>query len=471
MATDVPMPKLGLTMVEATIVDWLVPDGAEVVAGQPILAIETDKTETEVVAPASGRLHQLGRPGELHACGERIAVLLDPGEPHETPAREPSLASPAAPFVPASTSHAPAVSVGARRPVSPNARRVAAGLGVDLDAVQGTGPGGRIVSEDVESYAASRPTSGSSVAAPGPSVVRPAPVAPGPTVVASAAARHLADLLGLDLSLVPVDPVERMVTRETVVLHVRERLALAERGSLRAPGAPLLQDPSQVVRLSGMRGTIARRMTASLREMAQLTLTMDADVSSVLADRARRLEMAGSGVPSITDYVLAAAARALVRHPWVNSQVTADGVAYLPEVHLGVAVAVDGGLLVPVLRNAAHRDLAGLAQESARLAASARSATLTPADLEGGTFSVSALGAYGVDAFTPVVNPPNTGILGVGRVRDDVVLRSDGTVGTRARMTLSFTWDHRAFDGVPAAEFVRTIVELLARPEELDTVR
>ena len=197
---------------------------------------------------------------------------------------------------------------------SPNARRVAAERGVSLATVRGTGPGGRIVSEDVEA----------------------APVAPLASVaaavldanrqaVATVAARNLADLLGIDLALVPADPVERRITRDGVALYVRSRLADAVAATAASPApalapppppaaAPLLQEPTRTIRLSGMRGTIAKRMTASLREMAQLTLTMDADMDAVLADRAAR-RAAGGVTPSITDYVVAATARALVRAP------------------------------------------------------------------------------------------------------------------------------------------------------------
>jgi pyruvate/2-oxoglutarate dehydrogenase complex dihydrolipoamide acyltransferase (E2) component len=287
--------------------------------------------------------------------------------------------------------------------------------------------------------------------------------------VATVAARNLADLLGVDLSQVPVDPVERRITREGVALYVRGLLAPQRSVSDTqrvSDTVPLLQDPSETIRLTGMRGTIARRMHASLQQMAQLTLTMDADMTAVLADRAGR-KAASTIVPSITDYVVAAAARALTRHPRMNSQVTESGIALLPEVHVGLAVAVDNGLLVPVIRDTPHRDLADLAAETTRLAAAARDGSVTPSDLEGGTFSVSALGAHGVDAFTPVINPPNAGILGVGRLRDDVVVIED-SVRTVKRLTLSLTWDHRVLDGVPAAEFCRTVVELLADPDRLD---
>ena len=218
--------------------------------------------------------------------------------------------------------------------------------------------------------------------------------------------------------------------------------------------------------MTGMRGTIARRMHESLAQMAQLTLFMDADLDAVVADRERR--KADGTAPSYTDYIIAATARALVEHPVVNSQITDEGLALLPHVHVGMAVALDNGLIVPVIRDTTTLDLATLSVESSRLAEAARTGSLALTDLEGGTFSVSTLGMFGVDGFTPVINPPNTAILGVGRLRDDVVLEGDGRPAVVKRLTLSLTWDHRAFDGAPAASFCRSIVDLLGRPEALD---
>jgi pyruvate dehydrogenase E2 component (dihydrolipoamide acetyltransferase) len=485
MATEVPMPKFGLTMEEAMIIDWLVADGDAVEADQPILLIETDKTETEVGSPGAGLIHRIGKPGDIFPCGELIGWLLADGEtpPSATTATAP-LAAPAAaaatspatssPAVGATSAaaHAPTASVAAttrdgRVLASPNAKRVASERGVLLASVRGTGPGGRIVSEDVEAApdAGTTPTRSQSV---GGQI----------DAVATFAARSLADLLGVDVAAVPVDPVERRVTRDSVALYVRTLLqSLAPTSApvhAAAPSPtppassvlPLLQEPIERIRLTGMRGTIAKRMHASLQSMAQLTLTMDADMTAVLADRAQR-KSGATPTPSITDYIVAASARALVLHPRMNAQVTENEIAVLPEVHVGLAVAVDNGLLVPVVRDTAHRDLSDLAAETSRIAAAARSGAISPGDLEGGTFSVSALGAFGVDMFTPVINPPNAGILGVGRLRDDVAL-VNGEVTTVKRLTLSLTWDHRVVDGVPAAAFCRTIVELLAEPSRLD---
>ena len=229
---------------------------------------------------------------------------------------------------------------------------------------------------------------------------------------------------------------------------------------------PATQEPTSTIRMTGIRGTIARRMHESLSQMAQLTLFMDATLDAVVADRERR--KADGSAPSYTDYIIAAAARALREHPLVNSQITDDGVALLPTVHVGMAVALENGLIVPVIRDTTDLDLAALSVETSRLAEAARSGSLELPDLEGSTFSVSTLGMFGVDGFTPVINPPNTAILGVGRLRDDVVVGKKGRAKTAKRLTLSLTWDHRAFDGAPAAAFCQTIVALLGDPTTLD---
>ena len=478
MATDFLMPKLGLTMEEGTILEWLVPSGQKITPGTAVLRIETDKVESDVEAAGEGILHHIAEVGSTHACGAVIALLLADGEqPPAANTPAPVAAAPAAATASVATASPVAPTAPSRRDgrlfVSPNARRRAAELGVDLNSVVGTGPDGRIVSEDVE-LAATRPRVAAPVAssvATGPAVA-PIVSASG-QVLATAAARQLAELLGVDLAAVPYDAQDGRVTRDAVATYVRQRLAAATPPPTATSTAahtadalpPASQTPTSVKKMSGMRGTIAKRMHASLQQMAQLTLTMDADLDAVIADRDAR-----ENKPGFTDYVIAAAARALRAHPIVNSQVTSDGIALLPDVHVGMAVALDEGLVVPVVRNADRLDLTALAAETKRLATAARGGSLALNDLEGGTFSVSALGMFGVDAFTPVINPPNTAILGVGRLRDDLVLGAKGKVSTTKRLTLSLTWDHRVFDGAPAAQFAQTIVELLNDPKALDAV-
>lgn len=465
MATEFLMPKLGLTMEEGTITEWLVADGDQVKAGAPVLVIETDKTETEVEAGGTGRLHRAAEVGDTFACGERIGWFLDEGEEAPSSQAAPEAAGAPASSTPTTASASPAVRVsatattlpGGRIIASPLAKRLASERGIDLSTVAGTGPGGRITSEDLDGVTASVPRSGH--------------------VPATAAARQLADLLGVDVSHVSIDPADGRVTRETVALHVRSMLddrTAPATAPVPKPATteavtslpPALQTPTSITAMRGIRGTIAKRMHESLQSMAQLTLHMDADLDAVVADRESR--KASGSAPGYTDYVIAAAARALAVHPYVNSQITDDGLAFLPEVHVGMAVALDDGLIVPVIGDTTGRDLTDLGTETSRLAEAARAGSLALTDLEGGTFSVSTLGMFGVDGFTPVINPPNTAILGVGRLRDELVLDDDGNVTATKRMTLSLTWDHRAFDGAPAAEFCRTICSLLGDPAALD---
>lgn len=474
MATEFVMPKLGLTMEAGTITEWLASDGQMIAPGDSVLVIETDKVETEVESPAAGVLHRTGVAGESFPCGAVIGYLLAEGE------AAPAAASTAVPETAVATSADPAASDTARPEAtvsartngrifaSPNARRVAAARGISLAAVRGTGPGGRIVSEDVE---AAQPRSASSAATTQSSSW----ASPDYTAVpATAAARLLAELLGVNLRLVPAGR-DGQRDRAEVATYVRQRLAdLAEREVAHASSpspsttstpTPLLQTPTSVVPLTGMRGIIASRMHRSLTEMAQLTLHLDATMDAVIADRTARKE-AGSA-PSYTDYVIAAAARALREHPILNAQVTDEGIALLSDIHIGVAVALEDGLLVPVVRHADTLDLDALAAETGRLAAAARAKRIDLAQLEGGTFSISSLGMFGVDGFTPVINAPNVAILGVGRLREEARV-TDGQLATSTKLTLSLTWDHRALDGAPAAAFTQRIAALLANPAELD---
>ena len=478
MATEFVMPKLGLTMEEGTITEWLVADGDTVTAGSAVLRIETDKTETDVDAAETGRLHIVGQAGDTFVCGERIGWFLGDGE--DAPASDGISASPpaattATTATTAATPTTPIPAPAVARPTavastgriiaSPLAKRLADERSIDLRTLRGTGPEGRIVAADLDDVAAS-PVA--------PIAATPVTHQAGLRVAATFAARQLADLVGVDLASIPVDPIEGRVTKDAVAVYVRgliNTLVGAAPPPVQPPAQvalqPATQDPTAVIKLSGMRGTIAKRMHSSLRDMAQLTLQMDADLDAVVADRIMR--KAAGPAPSYTDYVIAAAARALVAHPIANSQVTDDGIALLPTVHVGMAVALDGGLIVPVITNTAARSLDSLSAESTRLAEAARAGALTLPELEGGTFSVSTLGMFGVDGFTPVINPPNTAILGVGRLRDDIVLDESGAVSTITRVTLSLTWDHRAFDGAPAAAFCKTIVELLSDPVALNT--
>jgi pyruvate dehydrogenase E2 component (dihydrolipoamide acetyltransferase) len=477
-------------MEEGTILEWLVEDGTEITQGMAVLRIETDKVESDVESPGAGRFHRVGNQGDTYPCGALIGYLLADGE--EPPVAKAS-ASPAPVAAQTSSpvaSSAPTASNVATLPrregrlfASPNARRVAKELGIDIETVVGSGPEGRITSEDVEE-AHKNPNAPRAVSGSAPSSTPATAVAPilssNGNVLATAAARQLAELLGVDLAQVPYDATDGRVTKDGVAAFVRARLSTTQTASKETSSAeksttvlaPASQTPTSIKKMSGMRGTIAKRMQSSLQDMAQLTLHMDADLDAIVEDRESRKNSgnnnSSNSLPGFTDYVIAAAARALKLHPIVNSQVTAEGIALLPEIHVSMAVALPEGLIVPVIKNTTSLDLASLASETKRLSGAAREGKLGLAELEGGTFSVSTLGMFGVDGFTPVINPPNTAILGVGRLRDDVVVSKKGKVSTVKRMTLSLTWDHRVFDGAPAAEFCKSIVDLLADPSALN---
>ncbi|MCY4517634.1 MAG: 2-oxo acid dehydrogenase subunit E2 [Acidimicrobiaceae bacterium] len=545
MAVEFAMPKLGLTMESGTILRWLVPDRAEVISGQSVLLVETDKVETEIESSGSGVLAQTGDVGEEYLCGVRIGWLLEAGE--EPPASDTAPAGPpaAAPVQaggapappgsaqPAATpagqgsprpAAAPVRAPGERILASPAAKRLARELEVELAAVAGSGPKGRITERDIRAanaapQAADPATVGGSTA-PGPGVSAPSPAAGSPTLgpdgsvqpPATLAARQLADLLGADLRGVQASAADGRISRADVAAYVRTLLSglsagaptpsgrtaefageTSRKSAASDPAPPLTQTPSEQIPLRGMRGVIAERMSASLRSMAQLTLTMDVEMSAVVAERKALATAARSGdadgrddakdgggaanrgvtgepetgaastsavVPGYTDFVVAAVAAALGEHPRVNSQVTDDAVALLPHIHIGLAVALDDGLLVPVVRDADRLSLDEIAAETTRLATGARDGTLGYDDYQGATFTVTALGMFGVDAFTPIINAPNTAILGVGRIREDTVW-ADGNPAARPTLTLSLTWDHRAFDGAPAARFAGAVRDWL----------
>ncbi|MET9848948.1 2-oxo acid dehydrogenase subunit E2 [Streptomyces ossamyceticus] len=547
VAVEVLLPKIGLTMQEGTIEEWLVPTGAAVAEGDALLRIATDKVDVDVEAEAGGLLHPVVPAGTTVPAGALIGWLLAEGEQPPDPAGTPMpagsgtstgtvggpasvgstalgaatgsptpktgvagagmsagpttpgagtgfpapmqtgaaagalagptasgllTASPASVAPPLNGGGATTAGPVGRLLASPNARRVALGAGVDLTAVRGTGPGGRIVSEDVEEFLAE--LSGDEAASllsatPGASATSVLPVAPAlpvtgaPSVTpVSPLVRRLAKERGIDLSEVNgTGPGGRIRRADLDTVGPAREAAPRRRNAAPRPG--------DVLPLTGMRGTIARRMHASLQEMAQLThgyeVRMDAVVS--LRDRLKE-EWADTElpVPTLHDFLLKAAALALRDHPLLNATVREDGIHLLDDIHLGFAVAVPGGLMVPVIEDAAVLPLPEIARTAKALAHAAREGRIPPDRLEGATFTVTSLGGYGVDFFTPVINPGNVAILGVGRLRDGVEWLDDRPLRTRV-LTLSLTFDHRAVDGAPAAEYLRTVGELLRKPLRL----
>lgn len=465
MAYEVLLPKVGLTMEEGVVDEWLVNPGSRVEAGQPLLRMATDKVDVDIEAEASGVFRPVVEVGSTLKPGTRIGWLLDDGEEPpsgDTPgaAGKPSpiaaktaadIATPeiGRPTIPANSSVAKSTESGPGRLfASPNARRVAAELNVDLLKIAGTGPGGRIVSEDVDdAWREWASTEGDRL------------TATGAKRITSPLVRRLARSLRVELSSMQGSGVGGSVTRADV-----ERAAIES--PLTLPGSPLTAGTQRIIPLSGMRGAIARNMTTSLREMAQLTHGYEADVTQLVLLREQlkaQLGTQGGRIPSVTDFIARATVLALADHPELNAVVQDDGIHVFSSINLGIAVAVPHGLLVPVVRNADLLHLSDLSDEVSRLATSARDGELIPDDLVGGTFTVTSLGTYGVDFFTPVISPGNVAILGVGRIRDGVRWDSERPIRTDV-LTLSLTFDHRAVDGAPAAEFLRCVCDWLARP-------
>ncbi|MDK2855319.1 MAG: hypothetical protein PWQ41_552 [Bacillota bacterium] len=445
---EIVMPKLGLTMTEGTITAWLKPDGSEVKKGEPLLEVATDKITNKVEAPGDGILKILVPEGSTVPVAGRIGYLLAAGEslPAEAGSAAPQAAEQAGPAqVSAAPAKAAASPPGAERePIkaSPAAKRLAREKGVDLNLVQGTGPEGRITEKDVEAYLAQK-TAAVQPAPAEATVARPA--AEGLTVRATPTAVRLAQELGVDLAKLAA---EKRITKEDVLAAV---LAEGEPAEKRVP-------------LAGMRRVIARRMKESWSIAPHVTINMEVDMSRAKQIRA---ELNATATPeekvSFNDLVIKAAARALTEFPMVNATITETEIIYHQDVHMGVAVALPDGLIVPVVRHADKKDIRTVARETKDLAGRARSGQLKPDEATGSTFTVTNLGMYGVDHFTPIINQPESAILGVGCIKDRPVV-VNGSIEVRPVMTLSLSFDHRLIDGSVAAEFLGRVRELLENP-------
>jgi pyruvate dehydrogenase E2 component (dihydrolipoamide acetyltransferase) len=412
MATDIKLPRLGQGMESGVIVRWLKAEGDTVSRGEPLYELDTDKVTQEVEAELDGVLTKIVVPEGEVAVGATIALVETNGEA-PAPAAEPSGAAetatapePGPPSAeptataeappPAAPSAAPAAApeprATGRVKASPLARRIARERGVDLTAVRGTGPDGRILAEDVEKAAAR-------VAAPAP----PSPLA--------------------------------------------------------MPSAEV-----EVVQLTSVRKTIARRLTEAW-EAPVFQLGVTADMTEALALRQTLVERLGEGdvKPTVNDVLVKLSAVALTRHTPVNATFAGDEIHRHPSANVGIAVAAPQGLVVPVIRTAERLTIQEIARARADVVGRSRDNKLTLADFEGGTFTISNLGMFGVEQFVAVLNPPQVAILAVGAVKDEPIVR-DGEVDVAPILRLTLTCDHRAIDGADGAAFLQTLVGLLERP-------
>jgi len=439
MISEVIMPKLGQTMEEGRVVEWLKGEGDQISRGDLLFTLESDKASLDVEATGRGWLRRIVA-GEDEVVPVLTVVALVTSEPDEdisgwepapldtaggatggessadapvgSEGAEAGGAGPGSGGPDPEKVVAPQQSKGAGRIIaSPRARRLAADRGVYLGLVSGTGPGGRIVEADVLA-AAAHPSAGSP---PPPPSGTPGTITPDATPRA-------------DLPLTGTVP------------------------------------------LTGLRGIIAERMTVSARTIPQVTLSTEVDADNLLEahGRLKAVESEWGFAPGLTEVLAFLAVRALTAHPGLNARLSADGQAIelLRPISPGLAVDTGRGLLVPVVTDAGELDLQTFVTRARELIERAREGTSLPDDLTGGTFTVTSLGAFGIDAFTPLINPPEAAILGVGRIHEKPSVFA-GRITPRPLLTLSLGFDHRIVDGAPAARFLQHLGELITHPEEI----
>ena len=418
MATEVLMPKLGLTMTEGTIEEWKFKEGDTVKKGDILFSVATDKLTNDVEAEEDGTLLKILLPeGETAPCKSVIAWIGQPGEQvGETTAPAVSAASAAPSAEPAAAlASAPAASPaagGKRIRISPLARKIAGQMGVDYTVLTGTGPSGRIVKRDILAAAEAAPKA----AAPAP------------------ADRKIAAPAAVSGTAFPVKNLE-------------------------------LMEGDTVEKLTGMRKVVAQRMYTSAVEIPTVTQTVKVDVTALLAFR-RQLKEAGHPF-SVNDLVLKAVAKALRKHPEILVSLDGEQIIRRAHVNLGMAVALDTGLIVPVIRDADLLGLEALSAKAKDLAERARNNQLGADEYKGSTFTVSNLGMFGVESFTPIINQPDAAILGVNCTEDELVMEEDGTIARHQVMRISLTFDHRLLDGAVAARFEMTVRDLLEHPMDI----
>jgi len=415
MATTVFMEALSPTMEEGRLVKWHKHEGDAVKAGDTLAEVETDKAIMDLQARADGILRQVSAAeGQTVPVGKELAVIVAPGEPlgagrgtgdERRVAPSPAATAPASSPAPRHSPPAAAAADAAPVKASPLARRMAKESGVDLKLLTGSGPGGRVVRRDLET-ARARPAATVSASAP----VAPVPPPPSPVSV------------------------------------------------------PRTDASYEDVPLTQIRKTIAKRLAASLGPVPHYFLTTEVDMERAAEAReALNRDLGDEGRISFNDIVVKAAALALTRHRACNAWFQDDHIRYWNEVHVGVAVAVEDGLITPVIRHADRKSLREIGREAHDLAQRARNRRLRPEEYTGSTFSVSNLGMFDIDQFTAVINPPEAAILAVGSVTQKPVV-ADGTIVARRRMRLTLGCDHRVIDGATGAVFLQTLKQMLENP-------
>lgn len=430
MAETVTMPKLGFDMAEGTLVRWVKAEGEPVNKGDVLAEIETDKATVEVESPYAGLVYRhLVEQKAIVPVNAPIAIITAPGEKiaEESPAPAPVSTTPEATAAAGSAPATPEAKAAAPEPVStapapqgeviasPLARRMAREEGLNLSVVQGTGPGGRVVRKDVEAALAARPAA-------------PAIISTQPTSVPGVAP-------------VPATPVPAPV--------------------------PAPQAGDLAVSLDRLRMAIGRRMAESKQQVPHFYITHEYDMEALMALRKQlNAYLADDKKLSVNDFIVKAVALALRQFPNLNASLSGSQVIRHGQINIGVAVAVEGGLLTVVNRNTDQKPIAQLSTEIKDTVARARAGKVRPDDIEGSTFSISNLGMFDVEHFVAIINPPEAAILAIGSVKQvPVVVDGALKVGTRMKATISA--DHRVTDGAEAAQFMQALAKYLEEPVRL----
>lgn len=409
MAFEIKMPQLGLTMEEGTVAQWLKQEGDTVAKGDVLLEITTDKLTSEIESEADGVLLKIvAKEGEDVPVKGLLGYIGEAGETvgDAAPAAAPAAAAAPAEVPVAAPAPAPAAKAdGSRIRISPLARKTAAKLGVDYQNLAGSGPSGRIVQKDI-------------LAAAEAAKQQPVPVAEAPAAAPAPAAKS---------------------------------------------GELELMDGDEVVKLAGMRKVVAERMAKSAREIPTVTQNVKIDVTKLVAFRKQINETSGQKF-SMNEFILKAVANALRANPHILVSIDGNQIIKRAHVNLGMAVALDDGLIVPVIRDADKLSLSQISATAKDLAVRARENKLAMDEYKGSTFTISNLGMFGVETFDPIINQPDAGILGVCAVQDELDMDEEGKIFKKQVMRISFTFDHRLIDGAVAAKFELAIKELLEDP-------
>ncbi len=442
MPITITIPRLGWSMEEGTFGEWLKSADETVTPGDMLFSLEGEKATQEIEALDAGVLcipKDAPRPGDIVQVGQVIGFLLAVGE---TP---PSTVGLHGVKTSTTTSAAKPSSVIAPRPAGPAARRLAWELGLDLETIPTPDPTGRVVAADVHRAADARRT-----------------VSPNRSVraVATPRAKRRAQELQLDWTkLTGTGRNGRIRERDVVIPSEGQR---NQTGNEPAPTAA-----GQHLPATRLRRTIAQRMLAGAQQTAPVTLTTKVDASALVAWRmARKASASGGIVPSYNDMLVKLTTVALAELPQLNACWYRDGIYAYDSVSIAVAVDTEAGLIAPVIPETVRLTLDEIATQSRALIEQARAGTLTPVQLQGGTFTVTNLGMFDIDAFTPVINLPQAAILGVGRIVREPVVRDDAVV-VGDTLTLSLTFDHRVVDGAPAARWLQRLSTLIQQPADV----